>query len=88
MRLLALLTLALLLQNPDEPYPGQGSHQPPPDGWFCEHQNYTLTVPEAHACNCERGCDANGAVVEDKTCTVYCHADHCHCGMANKQGCK
>lgn len=77
-----LFALALLLggtQAPSEPYPGQGLHTMPPDGWYCEHQNMELSVPVAHTCACEQAKDAQGNVVEDKSCTVWCYADHCHC---------
>lgn len=88
MRTLVLVAVVLALQSP-EPYPGQGQHQQPPDGWYCEHQNYSLTVPVAHACNCERMYDPDTcAVHEDRQCTVWCWPDHCHCGVTNKGACK
>lgn len=87
--LLFAVVLALSMQQPDEPYPGQGQHAKPPDGWYCEHQNFQLSVPAAHACNCERMCNPDtGAVIEDQKCTVFCHADHCHCTISNKAACK
>lgn len=76
-----LLVGFFVMQAGQEPYPGQGSHQQPPEGWFCEHQNYQLSVPPAHTCFCERVKDENGVVHEDKDCTVWCHMDHCHCDM-------
>jgi hypothetical protein len=83
-----IVAVLLLAQSPQEPYPGQKQHAEPPNGWFCEHQNYELSVPPAHACSCERTCDENGTTHEDQTCTVFCHADHCHCDMSNKSACK
>ena len=86
-----LLALLMVLQTPAvrEDYPGQKDHGQPPDGWMCVHQNYELSVPLDHACNCERACDEEtGKVVEDKQCKVWCHADHCSCDMSNKQACK
>ena len=80
---LLVISLALLLavQEPSEPYPGQGSHQKPPEGWFCQHQNTDLSIPPAHVCVCERACDPEtGLTTEDRSCTVYCHRSHCHCG--------
>lgn len=85
---LVLMTLSLVAQQTDEPYPGQGQHAQPPEGWFCEHQNYELTVPPAHACSCERSCSPEtGTIIEDQKCTVYCHASHCHCHVANQKAC-
>lgn len=83
-----LFALALTLQAA-EPYPGQSEHREPPEGWQCKPQNYTLTVPVDHACNCERTCDPEThQVVEDKQCTVYCHMDHCACVVANMKDCQ
>jgi len=78
--LLALLGGLVLAQQPQEPYPGQREHARPPDGWFCEHQNYELSVPPAHVCGCERVKDENGVIHEDKECSTWCYMDHCHCG--------
>jgi hypothetical protein len=83
-----LLAALLVWQTSDEPYPGQSRHAEPPAGWFCIHQNAELSVPAAHACSCERSCDENGQVREDQSCTVFCHADHCHCDMSHKTACK
>ena len=78
------LVVALMMQVSSEPYPGQGEHAKPPDGWMCEPQNYELSVPVAHVCNCERMYDDNTkSVIEDRECTVFCHADHCACPMSN-----
>ncbi len=76
-----LSIMVLVPQAPDEPYPGQSTHATPPEGWFCEHQNYALSIPPAHACACERSTDEHGVVHEDPGCTAWCHADHCHCDM-------
>jgi hypothetical protein len=81
-----LLGFAVLAQQP-EPYPGQNQHAEPPAGWVCQHQNYELSVPPDHACACERGCDEQGVLHEDKQCKVYCHADHCTCQIAHKDLC-
>jgi hypothetical protein len=86
--LLFALTVAAVLQRPEEPYPGQSQHGQPPEGWFCEHQNYALSVPASHACSCERSCDENGAVVEDKKCTTWCWPKSCKCDMSNTKACK
>lgn len=83
-----LVAILLVWQAPEEPYPGQGHHAEPPAGWFCVHQNFELSVPPAHVCNCERTCDENGTIHEDQECTVFCHADHCHCDMSNRSACK
>lgn len=86
--LIFVLLLALQTVTQPEDYPGQHDHAQPPDGWMCEHQNYELSVPPAHACNCERSCDTeSGRVIEDKQCKVYCHMDHCHCQIANESAC-
>lgn len=78
-----------------EPYPGQGEHQMPPDGWFCSRDGGGNLD---HVCNC-RGMseqhdpmcktpekpaeppDEEGGVTqgEDPSCTVFCHRDHCRC---------
>lgn len=85
---IALLLIALLLQTA-EPYPGQSNHAEPPKDWYCANQNYELTVPPAHVCGCERMCDSEtGEIREDRTCTVWCHADHCHCQVSNQQACR
>ena len=86
--LLLALLLAPQATTLREDYPGQRAHGQPPDGWMCVHQNYELSVPVDHACNCERICDDSGKVVEDQQCKVWCHADHCSCEMSNKQACK
>lgn len=80
---LSLLALVLALQATQEPYPGQGQHAKPPDGWFCMNQNYELSVPRAHVCTCERMKKEDGSIVEDPQCTVYCHADSCRCAMGD-----
>lgn len=86
--LLGVLLAAALMAQQSEPYEGQREHRAPPAGWFCEPQNYTLTVPPAHACSCERMCDeTTGQIREDQQCTVYCHMDHCHCEISNKTAC-
>lgn len=80
--LLLLLVVGAAQQQPDEPYPGRDRHAKPPEGWFCQHQTPDLTVPPAHVCVCERACDPEtGLTTEDRSCTVYCHRDHCHCGQ-------
>lgn len=84
--LASFVVASLMLQTP-EPYPGQGQHAEPPAGWVCEHQNFDLSVPQAHVCACERGCDDTGVLHEDQSCKVYCHADHCHCPMQHKDLC-
>ena len=77
MKTLALVIL-LLLQT--EQYPGQRDHAIPPEGWKCEHQNFELSIPVDHMCNCERMySEEEGRVIEDKQCSVYCHMDHCAC---------
>ena len=81
MRITALL-LAFILQVASEPYPGQSGHAQPPDGWVCLHQDANLSVPAAHVCSCEKHCDENGKVVEDRECAVWCWGDHCHCEMS------
>lgn len=87
--LLALLLALQVTQEPPEPYEGQRNHAPPPDGWYCMGQNYELTVPPAHVCACERMCDdETGQIHEDRNCTVWCHASHCHCDVSNKTACK
>lgn len=82
LRFLLIGLLLGLVAVQDEPYPGQAGHAEPPVGWFCQHQTIELNVPPAHACTCERVCDPEHPEVvhEDQGCTVYCHADHCHCG--------
>jgi hypothetical protein len=82
MRVLALMAL-LVLQNPQEPYPGQSQHQEPPAGWVCMNQNFELSVPKEHVCRCERMKKEDGSIVEDPSCTVFCHADHCACAMGD-----
>ena len=79
-----LLVLLLMAQAPSEPYPGQGEHAKPPEGWMCEPQNYDLSVPRDHVCSCERTQNENGAIMEDKQCTVWCHMDHCKCPVTNQ----
>lgn len=74
-------------QQVAEPYPGQSNHAEPPNDWFCERQNYELNIPQAHVCSCEHGCDAEGVRHEDKKCTVFCHADHCHCPLQHQDLC-
>jgi hypothetical protein len=77
---IAFALAATLAAQSDEKYPGQSTHQPPPDGWMCEHQNYDLTVPADHMCSCERMySEEQERVIEDKQCSVYCHMDHCAC---------
>ena len=78
-----ILAILLAAQTTQEPYPGQSEHQKPPEGWVCMPQNYELSVPEAHACSCERSYNDQGAIVEDKECTVWCHMDHCTCPITN-----
>lgn len=78
--LLSIIVFAVTIQTPQEQYPGQSEHATPPDGWMCEHQNYELTVPVDHMCNCERMySEEENRVIEDKQCSVYCHMDHCKC---------
>jgi hypothetical protein len=52
----------------------------PPAGWFCTHDK---RAPKAHRCDCQRSCakgeDGTMSVIEDPTCKVYCHKDHCGC---------
>ena len=83
-----LLLLALLLlpiQQPED-YPGQANHATPPEGWMCQPQNIELSVPADHVCNCERMYDAEtNRVIEDATCSVYCHMDHCACAISNQR---
>ena len=87
--MILVLGLSLTAQKSSEPYPGQSNHKKPPDGWFCQHQNFQLSVPPAHVCKCERVCDnENGMINEDRSCTVYCHKQHCHCGVGNLKACK
>jgi len=80
---LAFALIALgATQETTEPYPGQREHKVPPDGWYCEHQNVTLSVEPSHVCVCERACDPEtGVTTEDRGCTVWCHRDHCHCAL-------
>lgn len=87
--LLALLVAVQVTQDPPrEQYPGQSQHAEPPKDWFCMPQNYTLTVPPDHACNCERSCDeTTGKIREDQKCGSFCHADHCKCEVSNKAMC-
>lgn len=87
--ILVLAVLSLAAQDPPpvpEAYPGQHAHALPPDGWFCERQNMTLTVRPEHACQCERMFDPDNPTVvrEDRDCTVWCHADRCKCGISGK----
>ena len=85
--LFSLMLAVSVAQQKEEPYPGHDHHAEPPQGWFCMHQNYELSVPPAHACNCERSCDEQTlAVSEDEHCTVYCYSDHCHCPIGNMKG--
>ena len=78
--LLALLVATLAAQEP-EPYPGQGHHAKPPDGWYCHHQNYELSVPPAHVCACERMQREDGTIAEDEHCSVYCWPAFCRCRL-------
>lgn len=89
MQALAAALLLAFQTAAQEPYPGQSNHAKPPDGWTCEHQNIDLSVPPEHACNCERSCDQEtGKIVEDQTCTVFCHSDSCRCTIGNMKACK
>ena len=90
MRTLFIVAL-LLVQTTQAPerYPGQATHQPPPEGWMCRPQNYEMTVPAEHVCNCERMCDSDtGKIIEDKKCETWCYPKSCLCDMSNKQACK
>lgn len=82
------LALGLFGAQQPEPYPGQGSHQEPPDGWFCQRQNLDETVPHEKVCHCVRICrtDEHGTqeIQEDTGCTVWCHRDHCRCEVVCK----
>lgn len=93
--LCGLLVLQVLAQQaptlpdppgPPEAYPGQLTHQPPPDGFTCERQNIELSVPPERACTCERMYSPTDptTVLEDHHCTVYCHAYACKCGIGGK----
>lgn len=87
---LALSVVAMLAgQQSNEAYPGQSNHAKPPEGWVCEHPTIGVTAPE-HTCNCERHCDENGKVVEDRECQSWCWPDSCKCGMSKgaAAGCK
>lgn len=85
------LTLVLTAQQPPdlpdppaapEAYPGQRSHQEPPDGFMCVRQTIRLDVPPEHACSCERMYSPeDGHVMEDKDCTVWCWPNACGCGI-------
>lgn len=89
---LALAVLALTQQqptwdpppDPPEAYPGQHEHARPPEGFYCKRQSTQLDVPPEQACTCERmySPDDPTVVLEDRHCTVWCHADRCACGIA------
>lgn len=86
--LLALLLALQVTEPPREAYPGQSEHAKPPDGWFCEVQNYDLSVPRDHVCSCERMCDeTTGAVREDRNCSVYCWPAACKCPVGHSDAC-
>lgn len=71
---------------PPEAYPGQRTHQRPPEDFFCMRQDITLSVPPQKACTCERMMNPETKEVsEDKHCTVYCHMDKCSCGISGGQ---
>lgn len=78
--LYAIGTLAHAAQDPARPFP---NHEEPPPGWSCMRQDVNGSVEEAHACGCQRMCskdaDGNETVIEDPTCKVFCHKDHCTC---------
>ena len=78
------LGLVAVFGQSDEAYPGQSQHQMPPKDWFCSP---TDARPE-HVCHCKRMdytdpvCDSPPD--EDKTCTVWCHAQACRCPIVCK----
>lgn len=90
--LLGLLVVAALVAQdapPPERYPGSNEHRQPPDGWTCEPQNYSLSVPPEHACSCERMCDeTTGKVLEDKACGSWCWPAACKCPIGHSDACK
>ena len=86
--LIFTLLLTAAAQQADEPYPGQSTHAEPPAGWMCMRPPVDLSGDQAHWCACERMCDPETQIVhEDKQCTVYCHKDHCSCGMTGEKRC-
>lgn len=86
---LALLLALQVTQEPHEAYPGQSEHRAPPEGWFCEMQNYELSVPPEHVCSCEHMCDeATGQIIESRDCAVFCHPLSCKCPVGHSDNCK
>lgn len=85
-----IIVLGLLQTPPPEAYPGQREHREPPKNWYCS----PVAKDAAHKCQCKpmstptaddpKCCDT--PVTEDKTCTVYCHANHCLCPTVCKKG--
>lgn len=83
--LVALLTFAVGQAPPPEAYPGQANHAEPPAGWFCRSDDKR----PAHKCTCKKMSKATAEdpkceetpiePPEDRTCTVWCHKDHCLC---------
>jgi len=76
--LMALVSFAVQTPVPEH-YPGSNSHQKPPDGWFCSHND----PRPAHKCACVRmdhDPNCEGEPLEDNLrCRVKCHPKHCHC---------
>lgn len=73
--------------QPPEAYPGQHEHARPPEDFFCKRQTTALDVPPEQACTCERmfSPDDPNVVLEDRHCTVWCHADKYACGISGGQ---
>jgi hypothetical protein len=90
MKFLIALVMAVGVfgQLSDEAYPGQATHQPPPDGWMCHRPPVDLKGDQSHWCSCERTCDQDTQVVhEDRNCAVFCYPKSCTCGMSNEKRC-
>jgi hypothetical protein len=76
------ISLALLAQGSDEPYPGQSEHREPPKGWYCTPD----AAQPAHRCACKNMAkDKDDPICkkpepeDDPQCRSYCWKSHCLC---------
>ena len=79
--LYSLMVVAVLAAQ-DGPPPGNPSHEPPPDGWFCYTRS--MFAPAGHECDCHKECTIDPetkqrVIVEENTCRVWCFKDSCRC---------